>query len=51
MSFNPDPSEKAQDVILSRKVSNVLHSLLPFNNVVVAKYVLKNIWECFLSFN
>ena len=54
MSFNPDPSKKAQEVILKkrkkaqevlhccRKVNNVLHPPLTFNNVVVVKYVLKN---------
>ena len=26
MSFNPDPSKKAQEVIFSRKVNNVLHT-------------------------
>ena len=33
MSFNTDPSKKAQEVIFSRKVNNVLHSPLTFNNV------------------
>ena len=31
--FQPNPSKKAQEVILSRKVNNVLHPLLIFNNV------------------
>ena len=35
MSFNPDPSKKAQEVIFSRKVNNVLHPPLTFNNVDV----------------
>ena len=33
MSFNTDPSKKAQEIIFSRKVNNVLHSPLTFNNV------------------
>ena len=37
MSFNPDPSTKAQEVIFSRKVNNVLHSPLTFNNVHVGQ--------------
>ena len=43
MIFNPDSSKKAQEVIFSRKVNNILHPPLSFNNVDVAKYVLKNI--------
>ena len=34
INFNPDPSKKAQEVIFSRKVNNVLHPLT-FNNVDV----------------
>ena len=30
MSFNPDPSKKAQEVIFSREVNNVLHPPLTF---------------------
>ena len=37
MSFNPDPSKKAQEVIFSRKVNNVLHPPLTFNNVDVGQ--------------
>ena len=35
MSFNPDPSKKAQDVLFRRKVNNALHSPLTFNKVDV----------------
>ena len=35
MSFNHDPSKKAQEVVFSRKVNNVLHSPLTFSNVDV----------------
>ena len=35
MSLNPDPSKKAQEVIFSRKINNVLHPPLTFNNVDV----------------
>ena len=31
MSFNSDPSKKAQRVIFSRKVNNILHLPLTFN--------------------
>ena len=37
MSVNPDPSKKAQQVIFSRKVKNVLHPLLTFNNADVGQ--------------
>ena len=33
MIFNSDPSKKAQRVIFSRKVNNVLHLPLTFNNL------------------
>ena len=32
MSFNPDPSKPAQEVIFSRKLKTVPHPLLTFNN-------------------
>ena len=37
MSFNPDQSKKAQEVIFSRKINNVLHRPLNFNNVDVGQ--------------
>ena len=36
MSFNPDPSKQAQEVIFSRKLKNVSHPPLVFNNVNVS---------------
>ena len=35
MSFNPDPSKQAQEVIFSQKVSKVHHPLLLFNNSTI----------------
>ena len=32
MSFNPDPSKQAQEVIFSRKTKKEYHPLLAFNN-------------------
>ena len=37
MSFNSDPSKKAQEVIFSRKVNTALHPLLTFKNVHVGQ--------------
>ena len=37
MNFNSDPSRKAQELIFSRKVNNVLHPPLTFNNVDVGQ--------------
>ena len=37
MSFNPDPSKKAQEVIFSRKVNNALHPPLTFKIVDVGQ--------------
>ena len=36
MSFNPDPSKQAQEVIFSKKLKNVSHPPLVFNNVNVS---------------
>ena len=36
MSFNPDPSKQAQEVIFSRKLKNVSQPPLVFNNVSVS---------------
>ena len=36
MSFNPDPSKPAQQVIFNRKLKNVSHLPLVFNNVNVS---------------
>ena len=50
MSFNPDPSKKAQEVIFSRKVSNVLHPPLTFNNVDVGQIRSEKHLGMFLDF-
>ena len=50
MSFNPDPSKKAQEVILSRKVNNVLHPPLTLNNVNVGRIRSQKHLERFLDF-
>ena len=43
MSFNPDPSKQAQEVIFSRKLKKVSHPPLVFNNVNLHLASLKNI--------
>ena len=35
MSFNPDPSKQAQEVIFSRKIKKLPHLALDFNNINV----------------
>ena len=50
MSFNPDPSKKAQEVIFSRKVNNVLHPPLTFNNVDVGQMRSQKHLRIFLDF-
>ena len=50
MSFNPDPSKKAQEVIFSRKVNNVLHPPLTFNNVDVGQIRSQKHLGMFLDF-
>ena len=35
MSFNPDTSKQAQEIIFSRKTKKILHPLLHFNNSIV----------------
>ena len=37
MSFNPDPSKQAQEVIFSRKLKKVTHPPLVFNNANVSQ--------------
>ena len=37
MSFNPDPSKQAQEVIFSRKLKKVTHPPLVFNNASVSQ--------------
>ena len=50
MSFNPDPSKKAQEAIFSRKVNNVLHPPLTFNNVDVGQIRSQKHLGMFLDF-
>ena len=50
MSFNPDSSKKAQEVIFSRKVNNVLHPSLTFNNVDVGQIRSQKHLGMFLNF-
>ena len=50
MSVNPDPSKKAQQVIFSRKVKNVLHPLLTFNNADVGQARSQKHLGMFLDF-
>ena len=50
MSLNPDPSKKAQEVIFSRKINNVLHPPLTFNNVDVGLIRSQKDLRMFLDF-
>ena len=50
MIFNPDPSKKAQEVVFSRKVNNVLHTPLTFNNVDVGQISSQKHLGMFLDF-
>ena len=48
--FYPDPSKKADKVIFSRKVNNVLHPPLTFNNVDVGQIPTRKHLGMFLDF-
>ena len=37
MSFNPDPTKQAQEVIFSRKTTKKIHPKIFFNNIPVSK--------------
>ena len=37
MSFNPDPNKPVQEVLFSRKNSNITHPIIHFNNVQVQR--------------
>ena len=50
MSFNPDPSKKAQEVTFSQKVNNVLHPPLTFNNVDMGQIRSQKHLGMFLDF-
>ena len=41
MSFNPDPSKQAQEVIFSRKINKVYHPPILFNNSTVQQISFK----------
>ena len=51
MSFNPDISKQAHEVIFSYKSSIASHPPLTFNNIPVAQTISKNIRECSLIRN
>ena len=38
MSFNPDPTKQAQEVIFSRKTTERIHPKIFFNNILVSKF-------------
>ena len=48
MSFNPDPSKQAQEVIFSRKCTKEDHPVLYFNNIHSLRLMFKNILGCIL---
>ena len=50
MSFNPDPSKKAQEVIFCRKFKNVLHPPLTLNIVDVGQIRSQKHLEMLLDF-
>ena len=50
MSFNTNPSKKSQEVIFSRRVNNVLHPPLTFNNVDVGQICSQKHLGMFLDF-
>ena len=51
MSFNPDPSKQAQEVIFSRKCTKKDHPVLYFNNIHSLRLMFKNILGCILMKN
>ena len=51
MSFNPDPSKQAQEVIFSRKCTKKDHPVLYFNNIHSLRLMFKNILGCILIKN
>ena len=48
MSFNPDPSQQAQEEHFSRKIRKVYHPLLPLIIFPFNKYHIKNIYRYIL---
>ena len=50
MSFNPDQLKKAQEVIFSQKMNNVLHPPLTFNNIDIGQIRSEKHLRMFLDF-
>ena len=48
MSFNPDPSKQAQEVIFSRKLQKSTHPTLSFNNNKISQWVTQKHLEMLL---
>ena len=43
LSFNPDPSNQAQEVIFSRKLQKSIHPTLSFNNNTVTPETFRDV--------
>ena len=44
MSFNPDPTKQAHEIIFSRKTSNKNHPVLMYNNNMLILLLFTRIW-------
>ena len=42
MIFNPDLSKQAQEVVFNRKIKNLLHPTLLFNNISLSNSFFRN---------
>ena len=49
MSFNPDPSKQAQEIIFSRKTKKICHPLLRFNNSIASQFPHQKHLDIFLD--
>ena len=49
MSFNPDPSKQAQEIIFSRKTKKICHPSLRFNNSIVSQSLYQKHLGIFLD--
>ena len=49
MSFNPDPSKQAQEIIFSRKTKKVFHPSLRFKNSIISQTPYKKLLGIFLD--
>ena len=49
MSFNPDPSKQAQEIIFSRKTKKICHPLLHFNKSIVLQFPYQKQLSIFLG--